>query len=177
MHIIIAVIFSEVHQHSCGTATISGSAEAAVADPSAGWALPLRVEQSIFNFLSVAVAQTGSTELTPHPDTLWITTVSFSVDGLLTALVASRSSGAVVDLLPHIGTDPLQLQLSDLLNRYHNMRDGFGPIESAATWLWFIIFFVEPTLADQAELVLRLLLGRWAGRSVHHRAGAGVWSR
>lgn len=44
MHIIIAVIFSQVNQHSCGAATVSGPTEAAVADPSAWRALPLLPE-------------------------------------------------------------------------------------------------------------------------------------
>lgn len=44
VHVIKAVIFSQVNQHSCGTATISGPTEAAVADPSAWRALPLLPE-------------------------------------------------------------------------------------------------------------------------------------
>lgn len=41
VNIIKAVIFSQINQHSCSTATISGPTEAAVTDPSAWWALPL----------------------------------------------------------------------------------------------------------------------------------------
>lgn len=41
MHVIIAIIFSQVNQNPCSTAAISGPTEAAVTDPSAWWALPL----------------------------------------------------------------------------------------------------------------------------------------
>lgn len=109
VHIIEAMIFSQVNQHSCGTATVSGPTEAAVADPSAWRTLPLRIQQSVSDVLSVAVTETGATELTPHPHTLWITTVGFGVDCLLAALVASGSGGAIVDFFPHVEADVLQL--------------------------------------------------------------------
>lgn len=41
VHIIKAVVFSQVNQDPRGTATLTGSTEAAVADPSAGRAQPL----------------------------------------------------------------------------------------------------------------------------------------
>lgn len=41
MHIIITVIFGQVNQDSCSTSTVSGPAEAAVADAPAGRAPPL----------------------------------------------------------------------------------------------------------------------------------------
>lgn len=44
-------------------------------------------------------------------------------------------SGAVVDFLPHILADALQLCLADVLHRPHHMRDGLGTIEGAATGL------------------------------------------
>lgn len=119
MYIVEAVIFSQVNQHPCGTATFSGTTEAAVTDPSARRALPLlpmrlklvtliqhihktmliqsprssthRIQQSVLDLLSIAVTETGATELTPHPHTLWITTVCFCVSCFLAALVASGS--------------------------------------------------------------------------------------
>ncbi len=118
VHVIKAVVFSQVNQHSCGAATVSGPTEAAVADPSAWRALPLlpeaiksvrlaqhknvikcennllgahRIQQSVSDLLSVAVTQTGATELAPHSHALWITAVCFGVDCFLAALVASGS--------------------------------------------------------------------------------------
>lgn len=44
-------------------------------------------------------------------------------------------SGAVVDLLPHVVTDVLQLVLRDLLHGPHHVRDGLGAIEGTATGL------------------------------------------
>lgn len=45
-------------------------------------------------------------------------------------------SGAVVDFLPHIVADVLQLQLCHLIHRPHYMRDCLGTVEGAATGLW-----------------------------------------
>lgn len=44
-------------------------------------------------------------------------------------------SGAVVDFLPHVVADPLQLCLCDVLHRTHYMRDGLGTIEGTAAGL------------------------------------------
>ncbi len=41
VHVIKSMIFSQIHQHSCSTAAVSGPTEAAVTDPSAWRALPL----------------------------------------------------------------------------------------------------------------------------------------
>lgn len=160
------MIFSQVHQHSRSTATFSGPTEAAVADPSARRALPLRIQQSVSDLLSVAVTETGAAELAPHPDTLWIAAVGFGVDCFLAALVASGSSGAVVDFLPHVGADAVQLYLRDLLHRPHYVRDGLHATEGTATG-WLIVLLIVAAFANQAELVLGLLLWRWAGGSVH----------
>jgi len=117
VHIVKSLVFCQVHQHSCGTATISGPTEAAVTDPSAWRAQPLlprtttrksvrpaqhthdhttshvfgthRIQKSVADLLSVAVTKTGATELTPHPPALWITAVGFGVRCFLAALVAS----------------------------------------------------------------------------------------
>ncbi len=42
---------------------------------------------------------------------------------------------------------------------------------------WLIIFLIVAAFANQVELVLRLLLWRRAGGSVHQRAGPRVGSR
>lgn len=89
MDVVVAVIFSQVDQHSCGTAALSSSAEAAVADPSAWRALPLGIKQSIANLLSVSVAETWATELTPDPHAVFIAAVGLGVHRLLATLVAS----------------------------------------------------------------------------------------
>lgn len=119
MHIIIAMIFSQVDQHARSTAAISGPTEAAVADPSTRRAIPLlteddetnqtwpthkhmircqqnlkathRTQQSISDLLSVAVTETGAAELTPHSNTIWVAAVGFRVNCFLAALVASSS--------------------------------------------------------------------------------------
>lgn len=195
MHIIKAVIFSQVNQHSCSTATVSGSTEAAVADPSAWRALPLLImreqssqvrhtlkqmsiwsiylgthgiQQSVSDLLSVAVTETRAAELTPHPDALRVTAIGFSVGCFLAALVTSGSleirrnkcvssakeldkqtqsksfqhysecgtySGAVVDLLPHVVADSVQLHLCDLVHGTHHVRDGLGTVEGTPTGL------------------------------------------
>lgn len=44
-------------------------------------------------------------------------------------------SGAVVDLLPYVVADALQLCLCDVLHGPHYMRDGLGTIEGTATRL------------------------------------------
>lgn len=175
VHIIIAMIFSQVNQHSCSTATVSGPTEAAVTDPSAWRTLPLRIQQSVSDLLSVAVTETGATELTPHPHTLWVTAVGFGVGRFLAALVASGSSGAVVHFLPHVVADSLQLCLCDVLHRPHHMRDGLGTVEGTTTG-WLVDFLIATASANQAELVLRLFLWRWAGGSVHKCAGPCVGS-
>lgn len=41
VHVIVTMVFSQVNQNPCGTAAITCPAEAAVAYPSAWWALPL----------------------------------------------------------------------------------------------------------------------------------------
>lgn len=119
VHIIVAMKFSQVNQHSCSAATVSGPTEAAVTDASAWRTLPLltrdneisqtypahrwsntnslvcldthRIQQGISDLLSIAVTETGAAELTPHPDTLWVAAVGFGVSGFLAALVASGS--------------------------------------------------------------------------------------
>lgn len=52
-----------------------------------------RIQQGITDLLSIAVAETRATELTPHPHTLRVTAVGLGVDRLLAALVASGSLG------------------------------------------------------------------------------------
>lgn len=118
VHIVKAVVFGQVHQHSRRAAAFSGPAEAAVTDPSAWWALPLlprtmrmkwvtrtmhtytehstclqtyRIQQSISDLFSIAVTKTRPAELTPDAHALRTTAVSFGVDCLLAALVASGS--------------------------------------------------------------------------------------
>lgn len=176
VHIVKAVVFGQVHQHSRRTAAFSGPAEAAVTDPSAWWALPLRIQQSISDLFSVAVTETRAAELTPDTHALWITAVSFGVDCLLAALVASGSSGAVVDFLSHIVADALQLHLCDVLHRPHYMGDGLASSEGSATGR-FINFLIVATFANQAELVVKLFLWRWARRSIHQGAGPCVGPR
>lgn len=44
-------------------------------------------------------------------------------------------SGAVVDFLPHVGADAVQLYLRDLLHRPHYVRDGLHATEGTATGL------------------------------------------
>lgn len=43
------------------------------------------------NFLSITIAQTGSTKLTPDPNTLGITAISFCVQCFLAALVTGTA--------------------------------------------------------------------------------------
>lgn len=43
--------------------------------------------------------------------------------------------GAVVDLLPHVVADALQLQLRHLLHWSHHVRDGLGAVVGAAARL------------------------------------------
>lgn len=176
VHIIVAMIFSQIHQHSCSTSTISRPTEAAVTDPSAWWTVPLRIQKSISDLLSVPVTQTGATELAPHSNTLWVSAVSFGVSRLLAALVTSGSSGAVVHLLPHVLADSLQLQLRDVIHRSNYMRNGFGAVGETATWLRLIIFFIVAAFANKAELVFRLLLWSRAWGSVHQCTGSSVRS-
>lgn len=52
---------------------------------------PYRIQQSIPDFLSIAVPKTRATELPPHTDTLRVTAVCFGVGGLLSTLVTSGS--------------------------------------------------------------------------------------
>lgn len=124
MDIVIAVIFRQVDQHSCGTAPLSGSAKAAVADPSAWRAEPLRIKQSIANLLSVSITETWAAELTPDPYALFITAAGLGIDRLLATLVASCSHRLAVDLCPHVVADSVQLGLGDVLHWTHHMWDG-----------------------------------------------------
>lgn len=119
MHVVVAVILGQVHQHSGGAAAVAGPTEAAVADASAGRTEPLlseerhtsqrlpspsaqadnesgpsgpyRVEQGVSDVLPVAVLQAGPAELAPHSHTLLVAAVGFGVSCLLAALVAGAS--------------------------------------------------------------------------------------
>lgn len=118
MHVVVAVILGKVDQNPGGTAAVSGSAEAAVADASAGRTQPLlwedthtvrqvgtlaahingsrpldsdRVEEGVSDLLPIAVLQAGPAELAPHSHTLWAAAVGFGVGRLLAALVAGAS--------------------------------------------------------------------------------------
>lgn len=44
--IVVAVVFGQVHEHTCGTAALSGTAEAAVTDAPARRAKPLLEEEN-----------------------------------------------------------------------------------------------------------------------------------
>lgn len=117
------MVFGQVDQHSSGAAALSSSAEAAITDPSACRTSPLRIQQSISNFLSIAITETRATELSPHSHTLWVAARGLGVNCLLTTLVAGRASGTVVDLLSHVGADQVKLILADVLYWTYHMGD------------------------------------------------------
>lgn len=170
VHIIIAMVLCKVDQHSCGTAAFSGPTEAAITDPSARRAPPLWIQQSISNLLPVPVTEARAAELPPHPRALRVTAVGFGVGRLLSALVAGRTSWAIVDFFSDIVADSLQLPFGNFLHGSYYMREGPGPVVAHATW-GFVIFLIVGSFANQAELILDVFLGRRAGRSVHQGAG------
>lgn len=53
MDIVIAVVFGQVHEHTCSTAALSGTAETAVTDAPARGAKPLLEEHNNISFRKV----------------------------------------------------------------------------------------------------------------------------
>lgn len=95
--------------------------------------------------------------------------------------------GAVVHFLSHVVADVLQLRFCDVIHRSHHMKNSPGTVEGSTAGLekthtvllkranvygnlkkeavllplptyWLIVFLVVAAFADQAELVLGLLL-------------------
>lgn len=89
MHIPEAMILGQIHQDSRGAPSITLAAEATVADSSTGWAVPVRVQQSILDLFTVAVSKAGATELAPNAPAVWVPAVCFGINSLLATLVTS----------------------------------------------------------------------------------------
>jgi hypothetical protein len=75
------------------------AAEAAVANSSTRWAVPVQIQQSILGLFTIVVLKAGTTELAPDAPVVWLFAVGFGVSGFLVTLMTCRTQRLVVNLL------------------------------------------------------------------------------
>lgn len=148
-------------------------------------------------FLAALVAS-GSLKKNKIKSILFLKTHSLVTNASTGLKQRGTHCGAVVHFLSHVVADVLQLRLCDVIHRSYHMKNSPGTVEGSTAGLeithiaaqarkrlwkpekeavllhlltyWLIIFLVVAAFADQAELVLGLLLWSWAGRSLHQGA-------
>lgn len=163
-----AMILCQIHQDSSGAPPITLAAEAAVANSSTRWAVPIRIQQSVLDLLAIAVSKAGTTELAPDAPAVWVSAVGFGVSGFLATLMTCRTQRAVINLLSRVAADVPNLFLCDFFYWSDYMRKGHGSRPPTSGHIIVVHVAVHGLpLSHQHVLILFLLLFLLLDRRAH----------